>query len=201
MFICRRRLDLALSYHRSAHHLHSRARSFHANSVVHNAAPSPLETRLRQGLKDAMKAKDRPASTCFKAILAEVTYASKSSSSPTEGLSESGVIQTLRKGITNRIEAAESYSPSSSSPHPKMHQNLQSEITLLQSFLPPSPSSESLSGLINEVIVGLSDEVRSSKGAMGSVMKGLWEKLGDSAQAVDRKEIGKMVGEMLKGKT
>ena len=66
MFICRRRLDLALSYHRSAHHLHSRARSFHANSVVHNAAPSPLETRLRQGLKDAMKAKDRPASTCFK---------------------------------------------------------------------------------------------------------------------------------------
>ena len=49
--------------------------------------------------------------------------------------------------------------------------------------------------------MGLSDEVRSSKGAMGSVMKGLWEKLGDSAQAVDRKEIGKMVGEMLKGKT
>ena len=82
-----------------------------------------------------------------------------------------------------------------------MHQNLQSEITLLQSFLPQSPSLESISGSINEVIANLSDEVRNSKGAVGVVMKNLWQKLGDSAMAVDRKEIGKMVGEMLKGKT
>lgn len=97
-----------------------------------------------------------------------------------------------------QIQAAESYSPSSSSPHPEMYRNLQSEISLLQSYLPQSPSPEALTQSIQEVITDLS-EVRDSRGAAGAVMKGLWEKLGDAGQAVDRKEIGKMVGEMLKG--
>jgi len=40
--------------------------------------------------------------------------------------------------------------------------------------------------------------VKNSKGVQGVVMKTLWEKLGDAAGAVDRKEIGKMVAEALK---
>lgn len=81
-----------------------------------------------------------------------------------------------------------------------MHQNLQSEISLLQSFLPQSPTAESLSQIIQETIDSLDEEVRRSKGAVGAVMKGLFGKLGDAGLAVDRKEVGKMVGDMLKGK-
>ncbi len=82
-----------------------------------------------------------------------------------------------------------------------MYENLHNEINLLQSFLPQSPSSESVSQTIQEVIAGLNEEVRSSKGAAGAVMKALWTRLGDAGQAVDRKEVGKMVGQILKGKT
>ena len=66
MSMYRRPLTLSLSSHGTAHNPSLHTRSFHAKSILHDASPSPLETRLRQGLKDAMKAKDRPASTCFK---------------------------------------------------------------------------------------------------------------------------------------
>jgi uncharacterized protein YqeY len=108
------------------------------------------------------------------------------------------MILMLMEGQT---QAAESYSPSSPSPHPEMHQNLQSEIALLQSFLPQSPSTEIMTRTIQEAIDILSDETRGSKDAIGAVMKAVLEKVGDAGQAVDRKEIGKLVGEMLKGKT
>lgn len=48
------------------------------------------------------------------------------------------------------------------------------------------------------MIGSLSAEVRSGKGAMGPAMKGILEKLGEAASAVDRKEIGKLVQEGLK---
>lgn len=41
--------------------------------------------------------------------------------------------------------------------------------------------------------------MKSSKGVNGVVMKSLWEKLGDAATYVDRKEIGKLVADTLAG--
>ncbi len=40
--------------------------------------------------------------------------------------------------------------------------------------------------------------MKSSKGVQGVVMKSLWEKLGESAGGVDRKEVGKLVADALK---
>lgn len=51
---------------------------------------------------------------------------------------------------------------------------------------------------MDEVISSLSAEVRAGKGAMGPVMKGILEKLGEAAGVVDRKEIGRLVQEALK---
>ena len=42
-------------------------RTLHVSASLRDASPSPLETRLREGLKAAMKSKDRPASSCLKA--------------------------------------------------------------------------------------------------------------------------------------
>jgi len=35
---------------------------------------------------------------------------------------------------------------------------------------------------------------------MGEVMKGVLDKLGDGAKGVDRKEVGRLVAEVLKGR-
>jgi uncharacterized protein YqeY len=97
-------------------------------------------------------------------------------------------------------EAAMSYAPSAPSSHPEHHAALISEIDLLQSYLPAAPTGEAITRLVSQVIDALSDEARMNKGAVGMVMKGVMEKLGEAAAAVDRKELGKMVGELLKAK-
>ena len=52
--------------------------------------------------------------------------------------------------------------------------------------------------MIDEALGSLTAEVRSGKGAMGAAMKATLERLGDAAGAVDRKEVGRLVGEGLK---
>ena len=53
-------------------------------------------------------------------------------------------------------------------------------------------------GHINDIIGSLEESVKAGKGVQGVVMKSLWEKLGEAAGAVDRKEIGRIVAEALK---
>ena len=69
---------------------------------------------------------------------------------------------------------------------------------MLQSYLPTAPSLDSVKASIDEIIAGLEESVRNSKGVQGAVMKTLWEKLGEAAGGLDRKEIGKSVAEALK---
>ena len=75
---------------------------------------------------------------------------------------------------------------------------MSSEVSLLQSYLPATPSIESITGYITEIIGSLEESVKAGKGVQGVVMKSLWEKLGEAAGAVDRKEIGRIVAEALK---
>ncbi|GFZ42833.1 hypothetical protein JCM24511_00551 [Saitozyma sp. JCM 24511] len=175
-------------------------RSLHASirTLQSGTTTSPIELRLRDGLKAAMKARDRPAANCLKAVLAEVTNAAKASANPNEPASSSAVITALRKGVEKRREAALAYAPTSPSPHPENHSALTNEITLLQSFLPSAPPPEALKELIQSVVDSLEEGVRGSKGAVGVVMKGVMEKLGESAAGADRKEVGRIVGELLK---
>ncbi|WWC59969.1 uncharacterized protein I303_102532 [Kwoniella dejecticola CBS 10117] len=172
-------------------------RSLHTSRQLF-AAPSPLETTLRNALKASMKSKDKPATACLKSILADVTNATKSSKDPNEPINDEGVMAVLKKGISQRTQASEAYAPSSSSPHPENHSSLQNEIKLLQSFLPESPSTEILQQLIDKILANLSDEVRASKGVAGQVINGLWEQLGDQKGGVDKKLVGKLVQDALK---
>lgn len=47
---------------------------------------------------------------------------------------------------------------------------------------------------------GLTDDVRSSKGVNGSVMKELMVLLGEGGKGVDKKELGRMIAEAVKAK-
>lgn len=98
----------------------------------------------------------------------------------------------------SQSQAAESYAPSSPSAHPENHEALMSEISLLKSYLPASPSSESIQGTIRETIESLEQSVRDGKGVTGAVMKELQKKMGDAWNVIDRKEVGKWVAEALK---
>lgn len=100
--------------------------------------------------------------------------------------------------LTEQREAANLYAPSGPSPHAEQHSALSSEVSLLSSFLPAAPSASDVQALIDETLGSLSAEVRNGKCAMGAAMKAVLERLGESAGAVDRKEVGRLVGEGLK---
>ncbi|WVR04064.1 hypothetical protein IAU60_001063 [Kwoniella sp. DSM 27419] len=174
------------------------SRSLHTISRLLATPPSLLETTLRDALKASMKARDRPASACLKAILADVTNAAKSGPTPNEPGSQESVMTVIKKGISQRTQAAESYAPTSASPHPDNHSSLLNEINLLKSFLPTGPTAEVIQAGINKIIAALPGDVRGSKSAAGKVMSLLWEELGEGKAAVDKKEVGKWVQEALK---
>ncbi|WWC87510.1 uncharacterized protein L201_002400 [Kwoniella dendrophila CBS 6074] len=174
-------------------------RALHTSRPIFNAQAQPgLETVLRNALKASMKSKDKPAAACLKSILADVTNATKSGANPNEPINDEGVMAVLKKGIFQRTQASESYSPSSSSPHPENYSSLQKEIELLKGFLPESPSTEILQTLIDKIIGNLSNELKASKGVAGKVINGLWEELGDKKGGVDKKLVGKLVQDALK---
>ncbi|WVO17958.1 hypothetical protein L204_105656 [Cryptococcus depauperatus] len=161
-------------------------------------SPSPIEMSMRNALKTAMKSKDRPTTTCLKAVLADVTNASKSGLNLSQPPSDKSVIGVLRKCISQRTQAAELYAPSSHSAHPENHSSLVNEITLLQSFLPAAPSEESIRASIEKILGSLSEDARASKSTAGKVLQMLWEELGEDKVAVDKKAVGKWVQEALK---
>ncbi|ORY29554.1 Yqey-like protein-domain-containing protein [Naematelia encephala] len=177
----------------------ARARWIHTSSALRDEARSALEIKLRDGLKAAMKSKDKPVTTCMKTILADVVNATKSSPDPSKPLSDDGVIATLRKGIQNRTQAALSYAPDSSSSHSENYENLQKEISILQSYLPKAPSLDEISRTLSEIVQSLDKEARENKSVVGIVMKQLMEKLGEGAKGVDKKEVGKLVFDALRG--
>ena len=80
-------------------------RAFHVSTIARlsETTKSTLEVSLRDGLKAAMKAKDKPATACLKAVLADVTNAGKAQSDPSAPLPESAVLSTLRKSLQNRV--------------------------------------------------------------------------------------------------
>lgn len=72
------------------------------------------------------------------------------------------------------------------------------EINLLKSYLPATPSPDSIQATIRETINSLEQDVRAGKGVTGAVMKELQKRLGDSWNIIDRKEVGKWVADALK---
>ncbi|KAL7419771.1 hypothetical protein Q5752_005687 [Cryptotrichosporon argae] len=161
-------------------------------------APPALELRLRDGLKAAMKARDRAAVAVHKAVLADITYAVKAGPDPNGVASYEGVVAALRKGIEKRADAALAYAPTSSTPHADNHAALLSEIAVLQSYLPDAPSAAALDALVGRVVGELSADERASRGVMGTVLKRVWEALGDARAGVDKKVVVAGIQEALR---
>lgn len=82
-------------------------RALHTSAALAAAEKSAAEVALRNGLKAAMKAKDKPAVHTLKTIISDVTNLAKSGPNPDEPASQEGVINTIRKGIEKRVSAVQ----------------------------------------------------------------------------------------------
>ncbi|KLT41056.1 GatB/YqeY domain-containing protein [Cutaneotrichosporon oleaginosum] len=163
-------------------------------SALRFAEKSALEVRLRDSLKDAMKARDKAAVSTLKAIIADVTYVVKSGSTPNDPATQETVVNTIRKGIAKRREAAESYAPGAPGASEEHYANFNNEIALLEKYMPEAPTPEAVQKIIDEIVASL--ETR-NKGQTGSVMKALWERLGEARAAVDKKDVAARVAKAL----
>ncbi|BEJ11285.1 hypothetical protein CspHIS471_0107070 [Cutaneotrichosporon sp. HIS471] len=170
------------------------ARAFHA-SALRSVDKSALEVRLRDSLKGAMKARDKAAVSTLKSVIADVTYVVKSGSTPNDPASQETVINTVRKGIAKRREAAESYAPGAPGASEEHYANFMDEIALLEKYMPVAPTGEAVQKIVDEIVAGL--ETR-NKAQTGTVMKALWERLGEARAAVDKKDVAARVAKALK---
>lgn len=59
--------------------------------------------------------------------------------------------------------------------------------------MPEAPTPEAVQAIIDGIVAGLPEDVRSGRGATGQVMKALWEKLGEARAAVDKKDVAARV--------
>lgn len=116
-----------------------------------------------------------------------------------QGCRQACTLLTFRApSLTSKAVAAESYAPGTPGDNAENYAQLNNEISLLKSYLPVAPTPEAVQTAIDEIIGGLTAEVRASKGVTGVVIKALWEKLGDARASVDKKDVAKRVTESLK---
>jgi hypothetical protein len=72
-------------------------------TAMRAAERSALETKLRDGLKTAMKAKDKAAVTCLKTTISDITNAAKLGVDPNEPATQEAVITAIRKAVEKRV--------------------------------------------------------------------------------------------------
>ncbi|KAF8316333.1 GatB/YqeY domain-containing protein [Clavulina sp. PMI_390] len=119
-------------------------------NVSPSAAPSQVEilAKLKSELKNAMKSKNTAASTVIRSILAEATNLEKTKAHA-KGLDEAAVYGVIRKGVAKRTDAAAQFTSASRA---DLASKEESEITLLNSFLPPPLTADEINKYLADAV-------------------------------------------------
>jgi uncharacterized protein len=146
-----------------------------------------LLERLAQELKSAMLAKQADRLSALRMLKSAIGYAQIERKN--EHLSDAELVAIVQKEVKKRREAAEQFEKGG---RPELAAKERSEITVLESFLPPALSPEELEQLVRVTIqeIGAAD-----KKQMGQVIKAVQAK---SAGRADGKIISEAVGKLLK---
>jgi uncharacterized protein len=146
-----------------------------------------LLERLAQELKSAMLAKEADRVSALRMLKSAIGYAQIERKN--EHLSDAELVAIVQKEVKKRREAAEQFEKGG---RPELAAKERSEITVLESFLPPALSSEELEQLVRVTIqeIGAAD-----KKQMGQVIKAVQAK---SAGRADGKTISEAVAKLLK---
>lgn len=145
-----------------------------------------LKTTLNESLKEAMKAGDVLRRTTLRMVMAAIKQVEVDKRT---SLDDAAVMSILQKEIKNRREAIEE---AKKAERPDLVSANESEIAVLEAFLPKALSPEELRSLVQSAI----DEMGASSASdMGRVMKAVMPKTAGRAAG---DAVSAMVRELLK---
>jgi uncharacterized protein YqeY len=139
-----------------------------------------LRQRLVDGLKEAMKAKDKRRSLVIKSILSDITLSDKSTKPDEPAL-------ILQRGIKKRLESIAAFAT-----RPDLADNERMEIEILKSFLPRQLSKDEIHNVVQETINQLK---ATKKSDLGRVMVELNQKI--PVSVASRKNLSDAAKSML----
>ena len=145
-------------------------------------------TRLTEDLKKAMRAKDSMALNTLRAVKSAIKNAAIEKGGADTTLEEGEIVGIIRKQIKQRRESMDQFNKAGRS---ELAQNEESEITLLEQYLPSPLSPEEINELVQAAITECNASARAD---MGKVMKVLQEK---TAGRADGKALSQAVMKQL----
>ena len=145
-----------------------------------------LAEQLQQEIKAAMLAKDAERLNALRMLKSAIGYVQIEKK--TEALSDADFTAVVQREVKKRRDSAEQFT---SGGRPELAAKEQSEIAVLETFLPKQLSPEELESVVRATIqeVGATD-----KKQMGAVMKAVQAKVAGRA---DGKTISALVGKLL----
>ena len=106
-------------------------------------------TRLTEDLKNAMRAKDSMALNTLRAVKSAIKNAAIEKGGADTTLEEGEIVGIIRKQIKQRRESMDQFNKAGRS---ELAQNEESEITLLEQYLPSPLSPEEINELVQAAI-------------------------------------------------
>ena len=149
-----------------------------------------LRTTLTEEMKNAMRAKDQPRLDAIRLILAKLKDADIAArpSGVTDGIDEGAILSLLQNMIKSRRESIEMYTKGN---RPELAAQEQSEIDVIQSFLPQQLDAAAARAAVQAAIASVG---ATSVKDMGKVMAELKAK---HAGEMDFATAGPVVKELL----
>lgn len=130
-----------------------------------------LTAKIDQDIKDAMKARDADRLGALRMLKSSLKYAVIEKGAAAEaGLADADVVAVIRKRIKQCQDAVEGFVKGGRAEQAAREQ---SEITLLEAYLPASLSAEELATLVRDAIV---ETGATGKAQMGAVIKAVMAK-------------------------
>lgn len=130
---------------------------------------SPLQDRIPQDLKEAMKAKDSLRLTVIRALKTALTNAAIEKGGLTTKLDDAEVISVIRKQLKQRQDSFQQFTDAG---RDELADKEKAEMGVLESYLPAAMNTEEVVALVEAVIA---ETGASTKADMGKVM-GLLQK-------------------------
>src|SRR6266581_3620875 len=134
-----------------------------------------LPERVDSDLKEAMRAKEATKLGVLRMLKSALKYAAIEKSGADADLSETEVVQVIRKQVKQRQDSIESFEKGGRA---ELAAKEKEELSILQSYLPQAMSADELANVVRETIAEVG---ATSKAQMGAVMKALQVKVGGRA--------------------
>lgn len=132
-----------------------------------------LQEQIRAALKDAMRARDETKMTTLRLVLTAIKKREKEARSLLE---DQEVISVITTQIKQRRESIEQYRQAG---REDLAQTEESELQILQGYMPEQVSEEEISNTLDEIIAEVG---AASMKDMGKVMKAAMAKLAGKAE-------------------